>query len=41
MELLMQRAEHSTVIYEKCQFMLLLVKLYPDTVDQHGVSCLK
>lgn len=34
----MQRSEHTTVIYEKCQFMLLLVKLYPDTVIAHGVG---
>jgi len=38
MEVLMQRSEHTTVIYEKCQFMLLLVKLYPDTVDAQGVG---
>jgi len=38
MEILIRRSEQSPVVFEKCQYMLLLVKLYPETVNQHGVT---
>ncbi|CAG7716412.1 unnamed protein product, partial [Allacma fusca] len=40
MEVLLSRTEKTVVHYEKCQIMLLLVKLFPDTVNQHGAELL-
>lgn len=38
MEVLMHRSEHTPILLEKCQSVLLMVKLFPDVVNKHGVS---
>ncbi|ODN04987.1 Integrator complex subunit 10 [Orchesella cincta] len=40
MEVLMHRSEHTPILLEKCQSVLLMVKLFPDVVNQHGGNML-